>query len=170
MQNGHRNHARVRDTTTRTRGACGKVRLSAAREEQRGLSLLEVLVATVLTVVMVIAIMNACIHQQALQRLDSEINYVYLTCRTRLDEMRAKPLSELRELDGAGFAVVGSNGVTPLVKAVPGDPDGLPGHIQIREERAAGGRALYRIETTVQWLGATGRHSVTYTTMWGGVQ
>lgn len=168
MQNGHRDHARAPGCdAARATPEDGRT-IPAAREGQRGFSLIEVLVATALTVIALVAIMDNCIRLQSLQRLDNEIGHVYRTCRAHLDEMRGMPLSQVRALDGTGFAVVGSTGTTPILTPVPGDPDGLPGHIVVLQERLAGGRVLYRIETSVQWLGASGRHAVAFTTLWGG--
>ena len=181
MQNGHRVHPVVRSAAAATawHDAAGRRAVSATTNDgrasppvgqsQRGFSLVEVMVAIVLTVIAFLAIMDACIRLQALQRLDSELSHVYRTCRTNLDEMRTMTLAKVRDLDGAGFVVVGSNGTTPILTPVPGDADGMPGRIEVREERTAGGRALYRIETSVEWVGATGRHAVAFTTMWGGV-
>jgi type II secretory pathway pseudopilin PulG len=134
-----------------------------------GFTLVELLVAIVVTVIAIVAIMASCIRLHALQRLDGEIGYAYRACRTNLETMRALPVSQLLALDGTGFEVPGSDGATPLLAARRGDADGLPGLIRVREERSAGGRTLYSIETTVAWRGATGSHVVSFTTKWGGV-
>ena len=140
-----------------------------ARAKVQGSSLVELMTTIVLTVIGVVAIMEACIRLHALQRLDDELAHAYGACRANLEDLRATPLSDLLALNGSGFAVVGRDGVTPILTAVPGDPDGLPGHIAVREERKVGTRSLYRIEVSVRWRGAAGNHTVPLTTMWGGV-
>lgn len=133
-----------------------------------GLSLVELMMATVLTVVGLVAITNSCTRLHALQRLDSELGHAYRACQANLDQLRSMPLASLLAADGAGFDVPGDDAVTPVLRAEAGDPDGMPGEIRVRLERSAGGRALYRIETAARWRGASGSQSVALVALWGG--
>jgi hypothetical protein len=133
-----------------------------------GLSVVELMIATVLTVVGLGAIMTSCIRLHALQRVDTELGFAYQACRSHLEELRALPMSALAALDGTSFDVPGADGVTPLLQAEPGDVDRVPGEIHVRLERNVLGRSLYRIEVAVRWQSGGRSQSVSFETMRGG--
>ena len=148
------------------------LRREAVREQRMGreggFSLVELMTATVMTVIGLIAIMNSCVRLHALQRLDTELGYAYEACRSNLENLRILPLATIATLDGSGFEVPGSDGVTPLLRPVSGDADGLPGEITVRIDRTTGSRILYILETSVTWQGSSGPQSVQLTTLLGG--
>jgi len=143
-------------------------RVPPGREGELGLSLIELMIATVLTVVGLVAIMHSCIRLHGLQRLDTEIEQAHRACRANLAELRTLSRTALPGFDGAGFDVPGPDGTTAILQPQPGDPDGMPGRIRVRVERATANRTLYRIDTEVAWIGVSGRHSIAFSTLWGG--
>ena len=142
---------------------------TAAGRPDAGFSLVELLMGTVLMVVGLVGVMSATIRLHGLQRLDTEIDQAFQACRTNLEELRAVTLVALPGYNGRGFAVPGPDGVTPALRAVPGDPDGLPGEIHVTLDQSAAGFLLYRIRTVVTWKGATDRHTVELSTLRGGM-
>jgi hypothetical protein len=138
------------------------------RRAESGMSLVELMMATVLTVIGLVAILSACVRLHSLQRLDRELACAARACRNVLDQLRTLPLAQVQGRDGSDFEVPGADGVTALLRPLPGDPDGLPGEVHVRQERTAAGRSLYRVEAHVAWNGASGRQSVQFTTLIGG--
>ena len=140
------------------------------RPAETGFSIVELMIGTVLMVVGLVGIMSSCIRLHGLQRMDTEIGHAFRACRSNLEELRSKPISALAALNGTGFNVPGSDGVTPLLRALPNDPDGLPGQLQVTLDRNDAGRLLYRIRAVVTWrsASATDRHSVDLSTLRGG--
>jgi type II secretory pathway pseudopilin PulG len=135
---------------------------------QAGFSIVELMIGTVLIVVGLVGIMSSTVRLHGLQRMDTEIGHAYRACCTNLEELRTVPIQNLPGLDGRGFAVPGPDGVTPALRAVPGDADGLPGAIHVVLDQSIAGRRLYRISAVVTWQGASGRHSVDLMTLRGG--
>jgi hypothetical protein len=138
------------------------------RSGEVGLSLVELMMATVLTVIGLVAILNSCLRLHSLQRLDGEIACAARACRNLIDQLRTLPLAQVSSRDGSGFAVPGADGVSALLQPQQGDADGLPGRLVVRQERAVGGRSLYRVEAHVLWNGVSGDQAIQFTTMIGG--
>src|SRR5687767_11249860 len=61
---------------------------TTTRASNAGFSLVELMLAIVLTVTGFVVIMEGCTRVHVLQRLDDELGHAYRTCRTNLDEMR----------------------------------------------------------------------------------
>jgi len=132
---------------------------------EAGFTLVELLMGTVLMVVGLVGVMSSTIRLHGLQRLDTEIDQAFQACRTNLEELRAVPITALPGYDGRGFAVPGPDGVTPILRAVPGDADGLPGEIHVTVDQSAAGYVLYKIRVVVTWRGASDRHTVELSTL-----
>ena len=133
--------------------------------DEGGFTLVELLMGTVLMVVGLVGVMSSTIRLHGLQRLDTEIDQAFQACRTNLEELRAVPITALPGYDGRGFAVPGPDGVTPILRAVPGDADGLPGEIHVTVDQSAAGYVLYKIRVVVTWRGASDRHTVELSTL-----
>jgi hypothetical protein len=133
-----------------------------------GFSLVEIMIGTLLIAVGLLGIMESCTRLHDLQRLDTEIGMAYNACRSNLEQLHDVPLAELEALDGKGFVVPGADGATPGLRAVPGDPDGLPGEIHVSLVDTAAGRSLYRIRAAVSWYGSSKQHAIELTTLRGG--
>ena len=138
------------------------------RAEQAGFSLVELMIGAVLIVIGLLGIMSACIRLHALQRLDTEIGYALRSCRSNLEELRTVPIADLVALHDTGFDVLGPDGTSVGLEAVPGDADGLPGRIEVSVADAAAGRVLLRIRAIVDWYGAQREQSVDLETLRGG--
>lgn len=138
------------------------------RRGERGMSLVELMMATVLIVVGLVAITDSCLRLHSLQRVDGELDLAARACRDQLEQLRMLPFVQLPARDGTGFDVAGPDGTTPLLLAKPDDADGRPGSIVVRQVRVAGSRRLYQLEAAVDWQGATGAHSIRLTTLFGG--
>jgi|KBSSwiStaDraftv2_1062776.scaffolds.fasta_scaffold2366914_1 type II secretory pathway pseudopilin PulG len=139
------------------------------RSGERGMSLVELMIATVVMVVGLVGIMNSCVKLHALQRLDGEVAFAYRACMQTIEDLRAMPLASLPGMNATGFDVPGPDATTPLLAAQPGDRDGLPGAITVQQLASNGGRLLYRITAAAAWRGASGNSAVQLSTYWGGV-
>jgi type II secretory pathway pseudopilin PulG len=133
--------------------------------DEAGFTLVELLMGTVLMVVGLVGVMSSTIRLHGLQRLDTEIDQAFQACRSNLEELRAVPIAALPGYNNRGFAVPGPDGVTPILRAVPGDADGLPGEIHVTVDQSAAGFVLYKIRTVVTWRGASDRHTVELSTL-----
>lgn len=142
---------------------------AAARRDEQGLSLVELMIATVVMVVGLVGIMNSCVRLHAMQRMDAEVGLAYRACLQNLEDLRALPLASLPAMNATGFDVPGPDATTPALAAQPGDRDGLPGAITVLQVASNGGRLLYRITAAAAWRGAGGDSAVQLSTFWGGV-
>ena len=140
-----------------------------ARSGEAGLSLVELMIATVVMVVGLVGIMNSCVRLHAMQRMDAEVGLAYRACLQNLEELRALPLASLPAMNATGFDIPGPDATTPALAAQPGDADRLPGLINVQQVAINGGRLLYRITATAAWRGASGDSKVQLSTYWGGV-
>ena len=138
------------------------------RRGQAGFSIVELMIGTVLMVVGLVGVMSSTIRLHGLQRLDTEIGQALQSCRSNLEELRTVPLASLPTYEGRGFDVLGPGGQPAGLRAVPGDPDRLPGEIHVTLDQSVGTHVLYRIRAVVTWCGASDRHSIELSTLRGG--
>lgn len=135
---------------------------------ERGFSLVELMIGTVLMAAGLAGIMTATIRLHELQRQDTELGHAFRSCRANLEELRAVPLSELPALDGTGFDVLMPDGRSAGLDPVEGDSDGLPGEIHVTLDQSTATRELYQIRVVVTWDMASRAQSVELQTLRGG--
>ncbi|MEZ5963546.1 MAG: hypothetical protein R3F56_06840 [Planctomycetota bacterium] len=139
----------------------GRARAHAAIDAggQRGSMLLELMFAAVIALVVVGAAVSALARQGSHQRVNLETTLVTNAIADVFARLRTVPIGSLHTFDGIGFPVADHLGRPNGLAAVPGDLDGLPGHIAVSTALSSGSAVLYRVEVSVDWLCAgTRRH------------
>ena len=135
--------------------------------KEGGFTLLELLIATIVTVTGLVTIMTGVVQVNKLKRLDEELTIAFIACRESLDELRSTPFANLPSLDGQGFDVPAMDGSASGLTCVPEDPDNLAGRFTVVIDKTAGGSTLYMVTTTVTWVGVRGRQEVKLQTIVG---
>ncbi len=127
---------------------------------QKGTSLVEVMIAAVVSLVLVGAVLSTVIQQAHQRQTTSETSLALGAALNTLEQLRTIPETALPGLDGVGFPVPGSNGKPGGLTPQPGDPDGLPGQLAVFVDQTELGVTLYRVVATVAWTGVSGRRQI----------
>lgn len=132
-------------------------------DDERGSSLIEVVLATVLVVVFVGALLTFTTRQGSHRQTNQETSLALSAALDNIERVRTVSATVLPTLNGAGFDVPGVTGAAGGLTAVPGDPDGLPGQLEVVTDPAnppLGGAAIYRVAAVVTWKGVSGVRSL----------
>lgn len=138
-----------------------------ARHDQRGFSLVEVMIGMVTSVLVVGSTLSMTLQHAKLRKVDEEVELALKACRNNLEELRSVPIANLPAMNGVGFDVPGKNGAAGGLHAVPGDADGLPGQFTVTVDQTAGGKTIYRVRATVTWTGTQRRQTFELETLMG---
>ncbi|MHC4515565.1 MAG: prepilin-type N-terminal cleavage/methylation domain-containing protein [Planctomycetota bacterium] len=130
------------------------------QKHQQGSSLIELMVAAMISLVLVGAVLSTVIQQGHQRRATSESSLALSAALNNLEQLRTVPEATLPLMDGKGFDVPGSNGAPGGLQPVPGDFDGLPGQFTVLVDQSKGGVRLYRVVATVAWTGVSGRRTI----------
>ena len=129
--------------------------------------LIELLMATVVSVIGLLTILTGVVQSAKLRRIDEETSIAFAACRETLDEIRNIPISQLPTLTGVGFDVLAVDGSPGGLNCLPEDDDGLPGVIDVVVDQSGGGSTIYRVTATVAWIGIRGRQKFYLDTLVG---
>jgi hypothetical protein len=147
---------------------------SAPRSEPRsglggeaGVFLVDLMIGAMVSVVLIGAVLSIVVHQGQMRQANTETSLALSAAINSVEQLRTVPQAVLPALDGTGFDVPGPNGAPGGLRAVPGDPDGLPGQLTVAVESTAGGETLYRVVASVAWVGVTGRRTYALETLLG---
>jgi type II secretory pathway pseudopilin PulG len=127
------------------------------RQGERGTSLIELMLGAVMVITLLLAISSSVTSQSRTRRVSEERNLAMVACRNILERLRDTTFATVPALNNTGFDVPGVNGLAGGLKALPGDADGLPGHITVAVDQTASGQTLYLVTLDVDWTGVTGR-------------
>lgn len=152
-------------TTEVAIGTCGTDRCvragaghsPAVAPTERGFMLLELTFAAAIALVVIGALVSTLARQGSHRRANLETTLATNAIVDVFARLRAAPAATLPGYDGVGFPVADQLGHPSGLAAVPGDPDGLPGRISVITTLVAGSATLYRVEISVDWMGAGGR-------------
>ena len=120
---------------------------------EAGMSLVELMMAIILAVVFIGALLSAAIQQGLHRQTNMETSLAMSAALDNLERVRAVPFAGIPGLNGSGFDVPGSNGNPGGLRALPGDPDGLPGELTVAVDETKTGYTLYRVTASVNWRG-----------------
>ena len=120
---------------------------------EAGMSLVELMMVIILAVVFIGALLSAAIQQGLHRQTNMETSLAMTAALDNLERVRATPFAGLPALNGSGFDVPGSNGNPGGLRALPGDPDGLPGELTVTVDETKTGYTLYRVAASVSWRG-----------------
>jgi type II secretory pathway pseudopilin PulG len=130
------------------------------RERERGSSLVEMLVTSVIVVTLLVALLSATMNHSRQRRLNGERNLALVAAMNTLEQARTIPYANLPSLNGTGFDVPGPNGQPRGLNALPGDADGLPGSIAVVLDLSYGGAQVYRVTARVDWKGIQDKNRI----------
>lgn len=119
--------------------------------------LLELVMAAALALIVIGAVVSAASRQGAHRRVNLDTTLVTNAIVDVFARLRTVPFSTLPSYHGTGFQVANHLGTAIGLSPVPGDPDGLPGHIAVTVAESSGPAVLHRVEVSVEWLCAGGR-------------
>lgn len=131
------------------------------------MSLVELMLLLAACIVFIAALLSGIVSLNSGRQLREERLLAFQSCRNVFEDLRRATLPELAAADGRGFAVAGIGGIGVGLRAVAGDPDGLPGSISVRPERTFGTSILYRVQVRVDWAGAAPNCHFEMTTLMG---
>jgi hypothetical protein len=137
------------------------------RPNEAGLSLIELMLLCVSSVVVIISLLSGVVSLNAQRQLREERILSVVACRNILEDLRRASVADLVAADGRGFTIAGVNGAGMGLTARKGDADGLPGSISVRQERASGADVLYRVTVAVDWSRGAGAGHVHLTALMG---
>ena len=126
------------------------------KPHEEGFFLVELVLTTIILVASLLTIMTGVIRAEKLRRVDSEYKLAFVACRESIDELRLTEGTAIPGLNGAGFDVAGIDGSVASLRCVPGDPDQLPGQLEIVVDESNPWVTLYRVTATVNWIGVAG--------------
>ncbi len=141
--------------------------LPDVRLQERGLSLLELMIAIIAAVVILGAVLSATLYHASERKMNAELNLALVAATNNLEEVRSIPFSAVPALNGVGFDVPGVNGAPGGLQPVSGDADGLTGEFFVTTDKSSGGSVLYLVKATVTWAGSLGRRRVELETLVG---
>ncbi len=136
-------------------------------KSQEGSSLIEVMVATIVSLVLIGAVLSTVIQQGHQRQVTAESSLALSAALNGLEQLRTKTEAELTATHNTGFDVPGSNGNPGGLTVVPGDADGLPGQFTVVLDQSSGGVNLYLVVATVSWTGVSGRRTVRLQSLMG---
>jgi prepilin-type N-terminal cleavage/methylation domain-containing protein len=132
--------------------------IDVVRRRQRGFTLVEVSIASVLLVIGLLALAHVALTIRSMQRADEERA---LATGALLDELRSIETTRFSDLtatfDGVGFDVTLPGAATPALRPLPGDPDGRVGLVTIdAPDPPKDATELLEANVSLDWDGAFG--------------
>jgi type II secretory pathway pseudopilin PulG len=128
-------------------------RAAPAESRCAGFTLIELMSILVLMTVGILGVLTTATRVNALRKLDEELAMALRACKSTMEDIRGLPIADVLTLEG--FDVPGRDGQGGGLPAVPGDPDGLPGHVSVTVDQTGGGVTLYRVTLEVEWARGT---------------
>lgn len=135
---------------------CPSTETHPRRAHERGAMLLELVFAITIALVVGGAMVSTTVRQSAHRAVNLETTLASNAIADVFARLRAAPFAALPSLHGIGFDVPSQHGQPGGLTPVPGDPDGLPGRIEVAVSVSAGPAVLYRVTVSVHWTGAIG--------------
>lgn len=126
---------------------------------EKGSILIELMIASGVALVVVGALISSTVRQTTLHSVNLETTLATNAVLDTFARLRAAPFASLPSFHNQGFDVPDQHGGPVGLRAVPGDPDGLPGRIEVYTGFSAGSTILYRVAVSVTWQGTGGRRS-----------
>ncbi|HLU38412.1 MAG TPA: hypothetical protein VK081_03450 [Planctomycetota bacterium] len=123
---------------------------------ERGAILLDLMMACGVALIVGGALVTTSVRQSAHRAVNHETTLANNAIADVFARLRGLPFADLPSLHGTGFDVPNHLGGPGGLTAQPGDPDGLPGEIQVAVYASGGSTVLYRVTVTVAWRGAAG--------------
>jgi prepilin-type N-terminal cleavage/methylation domain-containing protein len=133
----------------------------AGRRGERGFTLVELAVATVLLVVGVLALAHVALTIRAMRRDDDERAMATSALLDQLRTIETTPFADVvTKFDGTGFDVTLPGALSPALKALPGDADGMAGLVTVSAPNPpADPTSLLEATVRLDWEGSNGpRH------------
>lgn len=128
---------------------------------QKGSSLIELMIAAMVSLVLVGAVLSTVIQQGHQRQATTETALALSAALNNLEQLRTVDEADLPGLDGTDFPVPAANGKpTGGLTPQPGDPDGYPGKLSVFVDQNSGGVTLYRVVATVSWTGVNGKRQI----------
>lgn len=138
-----------------------------ARDAERGVSLVELIVLLGATTVIVCSLLAGIVSMNSGRQVREEEMLAFDACRNVLEDLRSEPIANVAAASGRGFAVAGTSGSGIGLQPRAGDADGLAGSITVAPYRVYGTATLYRVTVAVDWAGAAPKGHVHLTTLMG---
>jgi hypothetical protein len=126
------------------------------RTVEQGSILMELMIASGVALVVIGALITTTVRQTSHRAVNLETTLVTNATLDVFARLRAAPFASLPSYHGTGFDIPDQHGAPAGLRPVPGDPDGLPGRIDVHVGFSAGTTILYRVTVTVQWVGIGG--------------
>ena len=140
------------------------------QHRQAGFLLVELMFGIIVLAVAIGTSVSLSLQHSRLRRMNEETNLAAIVCRNNLEDLRSVRFVDLPTLDGVGFDVPSVNGSPGGLRPVPGDADGLPGEFIVVVDQTSGGEILYRVIVEVRWVGASGRRTIAFTSLFADRQ
>lgn len=104
----------------------------AGRRTERGFTLVELAVATVLLVAGILALAHVALTIQSMKRADDERAMASSALLDQLRAIETTPFGDVvKNFNGQAFDVVLPGETTPCLRAIPGDTDGRVGLVTV---------------------------------------
>lgn len=130
------------------------------QNHQKGSSLIELMIAAMVSLVLIGAVLSTVIQQGHQRQATNETALALSAALNNLEQLRTVDEATLPGLDGTDFDVPGSNGKPGGLTPQPGDPDGYPGELSVFVDQNKAGVTLYRVVATVSWIGVSGKRQI----------
>ena len=130
----------------------------ARRRDERGFTLVELAVATVILVVGVLTLAHVALTIRAMHRADDERAMAATALLDQLHAVETTPFGNVAaNFDGHGFDVVLPGEASPALRALPGDPDGKAGLVTVTAPDPPKDPAeLLEVTVRLDWDGSYG--------------
>ena len=125
---------------------------------QKGSSLIELMIAALVSLVLVGAVLSTVIQQGHQRQSTNETALALGAALNNLELLRTMDEATLPAMDGKEFDVPGSNGNPKGLTPQPGNL--LPGKLSVFVDQTTGGVTLYRVVATVSWTGVSGKRQI----------
>lgn len=135
---------------------CRVTSTAAPQPHERGAMLIELVFAAAIALLIGGAVISTTVRQSSHRAVNLETTLATNAIADVFARLRAAPFASLPSLNGTGFDVPSHTGQPNGLTPIPGDPDGLPGRIEVAVEASAGTAVLYRVTLSVVWVGAAG--------------
>jgi hypothetical protein len=136
-------------------------------DPESGSTFIEIMIGVVVMSAALLGMLNVTLQSSRQRRTIEESGFAYLACRENLEQLRALPITSLPALHGTGFDVPGPDGAPGFLHTRVGDPDGLPGRIEVVLDKQTPVTKLYRVALVVEWERMRGEQQVRIDTLVG---